>query len=329
MIDSRRTLTTVDEALSAHRGKRVYYEPLWGNHGDRLIDMGSRLTMERHEFRLVPTAGEAEAIVVNGGGSWVSFGQRALEAHAERFRRHPDVPIVVLPSSFLLDGVDLGAMMGERTAPVTLIARERPSLEQLERAGLPEAVRLGLDHDMALALRDAPFIARLRTRARERHLLIVERRDVESVTGATQRPVGGRALKRFVPRSVRLAIKRHLRQRDAGAVTTPFARNAIGVARARWPGVDALPLFNLDISDEGSVSFRQFLSRTADAAVVVTNRLHVGILAHLLGKTALIAPGSYHKIRGIYEHSLAHDDRVAMLAPNGAIPSEPDGAEPE
>ena len=57
-----------------------------------------------------------------------------------------------------------------------------------------------------------------------------------------------------------------------------------------------------DISKRGS--FKDYVSTVANAERVYTDRLHVAILAAILGKETLLIGNSYHKNRGVYEHSL-------------------------
>ncbi len=67
-----------------------------------------------------------------------------------------------------------------------------------------------------------------------------------------------------------------------------------------------LPEGNLDISTLGSSGHGEVLPRLLQhVAVVRTDRAHVMICAALLGKETHVYPNDYHKVRGIYEYSLA------------------------
>src|SRR5581483_5024391 len=96
-----RPMMGLGEVLDGLRSKVVYFEAAGGNHGDTLIQMGSRLTLERYGIETTDDAHAAEAIVINGGGAlgvevW-SAKLPGLYRFAQTFR---DKPLVVLPSSF-------------------------------------------------------------------------------------------------------------------------------------------------------------------------------------------------------------------------------------
>ena len=160
---------------------------------------------------------------------------------------------------------------------------------------------------MAFLLRNSDFLENLKKHRRSEHVLIVERTDVESTTGLHVQPMRGGALKRLLPESVKLLIKRRIRYQRAlrAGITTPFARDTYDAIVAKHPDAADLPVICADISDPGVVSFERFCSLIAQARAVASNRLHVGILAALLDKPTLIRPASYHKIKGIYDYSMA------------------------
>jgi exopolysaccharide biosynthesis predicted pyruvyltransferase EpsI len=51
----------------------------------------------------------------------------------------------------------------------------------------------------------------------------------------------------------------------------------------------------------------------ATAAAVVTDRVSVAILATLLDKPVWVRPGTYHKTRGVFRHSLAMRKNVRLI----------------
>jgi exopolysaccharide biosynthesis predicted pyruvyltransferase EpsI len=70
-----------------------------------------------------------------------------------------------------------------------------------------------------------------------------------------------------------------------------------------------------DISKRGQL--RDFVSTVANARRVFTDRLHVAILAHILGKEATLYDNRYHKNRGVYEYSLKHDPKIRFVELKG------------
>jgi len=66
-----------------------------------------------------------------------------------------------------------------------------------------------------------------------------------------------------------------------------------------------------DISKEGSLG--DFVSTVANARRVHTDRLHVAILAHILGREATLYDSFYHKSRGVFEYSLRQNPRIKFI----------------
>lgn len=312
--ESRAASSPLDAIMAPYRGRPVFFDPLSGNNGDRLITAGSEEALRTWQVRRVARPAEADLIVVNGGGGMLDYYGPPLAALRSFLERFPSTRVVVLPQSYHFEKVDFAAVFADRRAPVTLFARERYSREWLRKAALPPAVRCELDHDMAFRLRGSTFLADLRSRARERHVLFVERRDAESM-GAGARPAMRVPLKRIAPAALKRPLKRwwvQARERSSGR-RTPFFELAYGTAVAERPELRRLPVYAADVSDHSMHHFAGFCRAIADAAAVVTNRLHVAILGALLEKPVWVSTGAYHKIRGIYEHSLADDPRVRLL----------------
>lgn len=296
---------SVRQTLSALRGKRLFFDPLCGNNGDTLIRMGAESLFRRFHLDLVGDPAEAECIVVNGGGGMNNFWQGGLNALRYYNTAFRDIPLLVLPSSYQVEAADLAALFALRRAPAHLYAREQYSLDLLSASGLPGAITLGLDHDLAFALEDTTYLKGLRARRADKHILIVERGDLESTTGLRHRIYLKDGMRERVPQRVRYAIKRGLL-----ALTTPrtprspFARTHAAWARREYPQLRKLPIYVDDISENGRCSFARFSRLIAEAALVITTRLHVAILGGMLGKPTHMFGGTYHKIAGVYEYSL-------------------------
>jgi exopolysaccharide biosynthesis predicted pyruvyltransferase EpsI len=81
------------------------------------------------------------------------------------------------------------------------------------------------------------------------------------------------------------------------------------------PSVCGLPIRYCDISNTNLCSMQEFLEAVAGASVIVTTRLHVCILSHLLSKRAYVTFGGCmpYKIKGVYEFSLKDDSNIKML----------------
>ena len=66
-----------------------------------------------------------------------------------------------------------------------------------------------------------------------------------------------------------------------------------------------------DISKGGSL--RDFVSTVANARRVHTDRLHVAILSHVLGREATLYDSFYHKSRGVFEYSLRQNPMIKFI----------------
>jgi exopolysaccharide biosynthesis predicted pyruvyltransferase EpsI len=165
---------------------------------------------------------------------------------------------------------------------------------------------------MAFALRDTVFLDDLRARSTSTHVLIVERFDTESATGVSQQLNVPKTLRAVVPAPLRRFLKKliHLR-RSAG---TGFADSVLERLQQEYPQYRGYPVLAQDISSHAGFTFEQFTQAIVDAAVVITTRLHVATLAAMLGKRTFVVPGtgSYSKIVGCYEHSMADLEHVSL-----------------
>ena len=69
------------------------------------------------------------------------------------------------------------------------------------------------------------------------------------------------------------------------------------------------------LSDSGVVRIlsKLFMQAIDSVEVVVTDRLHVGLVAALLGKRVFLFDNSYGKVSGIFEQSLRYFENVKIL----------------
>lgn len=314
-------LKPLQDQLSDFRGKRVFFERLEGNNGDTLITMGSLEQLQQADVVLVRKPEQAEAIVINGGGgmtdTW-SFGFNKIRKYSTLY---PKIPLLIAPSSFSFTKTDFASLLRERIAPAWIYTREYYSLKLLENVSFSGDVRLGIDHDMALQLKSSSYVENLLSRSTQKHILIVERNDPESST-RTYQPKKT-SWKTHIPWSVKRPINHHLlwplkrihiyQQMPRIGIHTPFAQAWRKQILEDYPEFQNLPVYAADISSPEFCSFKRFSQLIAEAAVVVTTRLHVGILASMLGKPTYLKSGSYHKIKGIYEYSLADKQNVHLI----------------
>lgn len=311
-------LTSVDQALSPYEGKKIYFEPLGGNNGDVLIEKGSLSYLNSIGIQRASNPENSEAIVINGGGAINDIWESGIAAVKKYSLQHPNIPLIILPSSFIFHKTHFPSLFEFHKAPVFLYAREPYSLNILKELKFSPCVQVGLDHDMAFRLEKTAFIQDLKSKAADKHILIVERHDFESATvnltgssiKTTQLPS---IVKDPIPTSIKDSINKNIRNplrhsflknRDKMGINTSFFQEAYQKVLNDYPGLHSLPIYAADISSDYYFSFKQFAQLVSESAVVVTTRLHVAILAAMLNKPTYVKTGSYHKIRGIFEYSL-------------------------
>lgn len=317
-------LKPLQEKLTEYAGKRVFFEPLHGNNGDKLIEMGSREMLRKIKANLVSKPQQAEVILLNGGAGMTDIWLHGFNTLKSYNRLYPEIPLIILPSSFLFTETDFASLFSDRIAPAFVYSREHYSLNTLKDLVFPSDVRLGIDHDMAFHLQDSSYLKNLQSKTVQKHILIVERNDPESTTALYEAPSQPILTKsRYIPKSVKRPISKFLltplkhmalsKSLSEQQVNNVFTQECLKQIFQDYPTLKNLPVFAADISNPELCSFHTFSKLIAEAAVVVATRLHVGILAAMLNKPTYIKSGSYHKIRGIFEYSLVDKENIRLI----------------
>lgn len=273
--------------------KKIFFDPLRGNHGDRVIRLGAEHVLRKARSTLADSPKSADIILINGGFSISDVWKTGVPILKRYRRENPNKPVVVAPASFLFRETDFAAVCKESDAPLKLFVRERPSVEHLRGLGLPVHVELELSDDLAFELRDSDFIAGLKRKLSGRHVLISMRRDREGVAG-----VLGKTRAPWLPRPIRRPLS-WLRDRLVASRSGDVIEQVL--KREKIP--EDLPRRYGDLSMVES--FDEFVSAIVGARLVVTDRLHVGVLAHLLDKPVVLKRGTNHKIPGVYGFSMS------------------------
>ena len=272
--------------------------PYDGNAGDSLIQLATARLLADLGIHTTADARKADLILVPGGNPtmWPGIGvQRWLEI----WRQHPQAELVVGPAGFRTGYSDWPRAIAEHGHRVTgLFARDPDSFRHLETAALRPDIRVALSHDPALYLRESEWIRAHRDAATADYDLHAFRNDHEANLPS---PTRSRAW-RLLPGRLRGPAETWLAQR----VRT---RNS---AHARRLAGGDLPILYRDVSREG---FDVFTEVIRAARTVHTDRLHVMLLAAMLGKTVFAYATSHAKLEGAYRHSLAGWADVRLVAP--------------
>lgn len=310
---------SVSELLSRYAEKRLYLHEVSGNNGDELILHGSRLLLRRSGCELVDSPDAADVLLINGGFK-SDFWPFANETIREFSEKHPEKPLVVLPSSFLYRETDFASLFEGRSAGVVIFAREEPSLRLVRELRFGCDVEFGLDHDTAFALSETPEIQRLRDIEPDIDALVVERGDAERVSdfregGVLESTLVKRVASALLPDAVKsraaMAVGKRRRAQSAKQLTG-FASAALALAESELGRALGETLID-DISRRSSCDYAAFCEQIARSRVVISTRLHVAVLAAVLGRRTFIVQGRYHKIPGIYAYSMRDMPHVSMV----------------
>ncbi len=286
-----------------HR-RTFFWEGPYANNGDRLIRMGmERLLMEAN-CDLVDKPGLAEQIIINGSGRYQDCWPGAFD-DIIRFRKEfPRTPLIVAPQVFRVRNVDFKAICSISDARMILFARDDMSGTELRETGLPAHCEVHLSQDVAFELANSDFINGLQRTALERHVLVAMRKDEHGCAGLLARTKGI-----WLPKKIRRPLSwlrdRIVAQVSMDVINTMLREECISTS---------VPRIYRDVSV--SVSFDDFVALVRDAALIVTDRLHVAVFGHLLKKRVIIvcAPGYIgKKLRGVYEFSMKGPDSRTRL----------------
>ncbi|MEM7624100.1 MAG: polysaccharide pyruvyl transferase family protein [Planctomycetota bacterium] len=283
-------------------GRKVFFEPLEGNHGDRLIRLGARRVMEQAGCLVVDSPGDAEQIFINGGGAMNDIWKAGFGV-LERYRRDfPNTPITVGPSTYLVRDTDFPTLCAAGRAPLHFFARDERSADILRAQPVDAAISVTVSQDLAFELRGSALVEELEADSADEHVLVCLRKDKEGSAGLLTHTKGT-----WLPRVVRRPLSR-LRDRLVAAGQRDQVSELI-----RSAGVPAdVPRLVRDVSV--SVGWEDFTHAISRARLVITDRLHVAILGYLLDKPVFLGQGCYHKTRGVYELSMTHPaSRVRMI----------------
>jgi len=293
---------------------KIFFEPMWGNNGDRLIKEGSLSLFRDLGISLVKKPIMADAIVINGGGAMTSDwgGLDVLNSYIKKY----DKKIIVLPSSFMSNEnavLLLSNSLDDYSGQVSFFCREKESFERL-RTTFGGRFQIFLSHDMALYLTGEYLKKKYITKdGPESGALIVERRDAERSTEVCPHKSWDIPMKSFVPRWVKRPIKRALVTRVEAK--TEFVNSCKTILRINHPKLSYSVVKYIDVSDNSICSFKDFLSLVDGSKVVFTTRLHVAILCDLFKKKCYLRPtgGLYKKNEQVFYQSLSNSRYVELL----------------
>jgi exopolysaccharide biosynthesis predicted pyruvyltransferase EpsI len=285
------------EFLRARTGKIFYRLPYPGNAGDSLIQFATQMILEDMGIRTTLDPREAEVILSPGGnpGGWPDIG---IDRWQALWQRYPNAEFVVGPSGLTTDRADWSNIVNIRGTSVSaLFARDPESFETLRSGGLRADITIALSHDPALYLRSSQWLRDHRAAASEEYILASFRDDREA---------SDQCYSVFdIPRNLlpRRVYNWHVK-RKAGLVRERK------VARAASKATAAVPLNTVDVSRHRMELFVEIIRAARE---VHTDRLHVALLAAMLGKKVHAYQAARDKLERVYRHSLAEWADVELV----------------
>jgi len=267
--------------------------PNHSNAGDAAIWVGELRFLERlsvpvayacemrsFSARHLRNALPAGTVLLHGGGNFGDLWPTFQEFRERVVRALPEHRIIQLPQSIHFSNdqaLRRSASVFRQHPDATILVRDLPSLELVDREfGIPAK----LCPDMAFAL--DPFPRPTPTR----DVLVLARRDVEAIGGAT----AGVDWPRYVSSGLGYPLV-HKTSKVGGRVAARLPR------LAGWP--DRLLAHSYSLLSEERLNAAIRLIGSARA--IATDRLHGHVLALLMGVPHVLVDNSYGKLRRFYE----------------------------
>lgn len=252
----------------------VLYWPTPGNAGDALIDLGTRVALDRAGVRwrfAHPNEDvRGRTVLVGGGGNLVPLYDHAASA-IDVFLTDGAGRIILLPHTIR----GHAEIISRLRVQDLVLCRDEPSF-QFARSAATRA-EVGLTHDMALHLGRWDLRGLLST---ESLAVAVDGRLAN--VGWSRNRIGAARVMRLLRQDVERSPEAPLGDLDPSALFLP----APGVLDQRLAAACLLDVVGC-------------------SRHVVTDRLHVAIAAVLLGVRVTFGPNTYGKNEDVFRHSLA------------------------
>ena len=301
-------------------GGRLVYLPNPGNLGDGMIATATTLLFEKLGIRYEVfdenvDYGDGWTLIYGGGGACVPYWN-ILDKLKAIFTMPGIERCIILPHSIR----ECPELLAVRDSRFTVFCRETVSVEYCRLMNQQAEFVLADDMALTLDLDDFPKLSAAERKAPS----------FGQVMGASLGLVSRSHSKRIktlakldhkTRRRMLKELERHILPFGHGLKIAWFMRrdqektDVIGVA---LPGVSFMDLSRYgggDCRDElvNYLGVELFLHAINEVDVVVTDRLHVGVGAALLGKHLVWLDNSYGKVHGVYQNSMAHIPHIHFV----------------
>ena len=274
--------------LRSLQHKLFHCQPYPGNSGDELIQKGTLQLLLDLNIDVTSDPNKAEIILYSGGCP--TMHPQVIDSMRETLEMFPKAELVVGPATFQFGYTDWVEICNKYEHRIkALFARDPNSFANLQRASLQNNTEIGLSHDPALYLRDSVWLNEHKRNNKEEYVLAAFRRDHEMKTNIADMWMNH--LQSYLPKKTFEKLTHWTRKR-ARIRKSRIAREISGQGLV----FKEVNIVNMDFN-----SYVDVIRRSKE---VHTDRLHVMLLAAMLGKPVFAYETSYQKLESVYEHSL-------------------------
>lgn len=280
-------LATLKE--SARRHEKIYFRPNPGNAGDSLLNVGFYSIVEKLNLEIEEVTndfsydqlGKDDLLVLSGGGNIVPYWDSGSEIIVKLTKY--SFPLLLMPQS--IEGREDVLRLLRKDD--TLFLRERYSYEYAKSLGL--SCEIKLDHDLAF-FTDLSFL-------KEKGNLRLALRS-------------GKA-KRLLKVGYHFVRSRF--NKKLAALRTDQESKLEGHKKLKLNDISRVTRLGTHNKEANFLSAYWFLKVLSWYEVVETDRLHVLIGCVLVGTKVILYENSYHKIKGVYDFSIASFNKYNTL----------------
>lgn len=284
--------------LNSHRHTLFHCRPYPGNGGDELIQKGTLQLLSDLDIDVTPDPNKAKIILYPGGCP--TMHSQVMVSIEETLKDFSEAELVIGPATFQFGYTGWVKICNRFAHRIkALFARDPNSFANLQRAPLRNNIKIGLSHDPALYLHNTEWLEELKRNDKEEYVLLAFRRDHEMKADIPERWI--KIFQLYLPPKTSKKLTHWFRKR-ARLRKSQIARK---ISNPRL-------VFNeVNIVD---MDFDSYVNVIRHSKKVHTDRLHVMLLAAMLGKPVFAYETSYQKLESVYEHSMKGWANVTFIS---------------
>jgi exopolysaccharide biosynthesis predicted pyruvyltransferase EpsI len=305
---------TFEQFLVDNLDAKIYLDPCKGNNGDSLILLGMKLLLDKVGSKVVSQPESSSLIIINGGGMFIDAYSQGVEKLKYYTNKFPNKNICIAPNSFFYKTDDFKNILDGVENNLTIFSREKFSKIYIDKIIENKKNLVSyIDHDLAFSLAKSPFLEQLKSKKEKiRSLLVVDRTDIENFNRRGKNSTLRQVYSKVCPFFIKQMLK-YIRREYFFLFGSKYKKKSISEINMIYPDAKIEDVLLLDISKQENCNFDEFVDYICYYEYIVTNRLHVAIMACMLDKKVIIHEGSYYKNKGIYDYSMKHNLHVSFM----------------